>query len=278
MSFEVVVNISEGKDWHFINLLSNELKPALLDLHYDEIHNRSVVTLIEDHSLIYLKKLVDLVFSHLDISVHEGVHPRLGVLDVVPFVPLPVSKDASLEEVIQIRDEFGSYLATNYQVPVFLYGPEISLPEVRRRAFKDLEPNFGPPKPHPRWGAACVGARNVLVAYNLMTKRISLQQSNEFIKTLRNERVRCLVFDFKSHLQFSFNLIDPFVVGPLEIYEKVQGFVEVLKAELVGLIPLEVIKKIPEDLWEKLDVSVDKTIEYRISHLSKGLTINDNYN
>ena len=100
----------------------------------------------------------------MNLREHAGVHPRLGVVDVVPFVALPGSTEA---DALAARDRYGEWSADTLGVPCFRYGPERTLPDVRRGAFRALRPDDGPAEPHPSAGACAVGARPVLVAYNL---------------------------------------------------------------------------------------------------------------
>ena len=100
----------------------------------------------------------------LDLRDHAGVHPRLGVVDVVPFVPLAGS---ALADAVTARDAFAAWVVAELGVPCFLYGPERTLPEIRRRAWVELAPDVGPDEAHPSGGAICVGARRPLVAYNV---------------------------------------------------------------------------------------------------------------
>ena len=151
---------------------------ALLDVHSDPWHHRSVLTLGGDDVEAAARAVAAAAVDLLDLSDHEGAHPRLGVVDVVPFVPLPRlgggrrrGADDDLGEALAARDRFARYAADELGVPCFFYGPERSLPEVRRRAFVTEAPDAGPAVPHPSAGAMCVGARPPLVAYNCGSRR-----------------------------------------------------------------------------------------------------------
>ena len=103
------------------------------------------------------------------MRTHEGAHPRVGALDVVPWITLtgrPL-RDGRLSESVRSRNEFAAWAATELELPCFLYGPERSLPDVRREAWVTLRPDLGPPAPHRTAGAAAIGARSALVAYNV---------------------------------------------------------------------------------------------------------------
>src|ERR1700733_2319825 len=200
---ECVINISEGRDRELLARLADVVGDALLDLHTDAHHNRSVFTLAGENVLNAAEVLCGQAVLRLDLRRHEGVHPRLGVVDVVPFVPIgiPLGPDMDLTPALVARDALAEFAAAGLGLPCFLYGPERSLPEIRRGAFHDLAPDLGPAQPDPRSGAVCVGA----------------------------------------NVQVSCNLIEPWVVGPAECYDAVASLTEVKAAELVGLLPREVL-------------------------------------
>ena len=176
---ECAANISEGRDVAFLAGLAELLKPALLDVHTDPHHNRSVFTLVGTEAP---RTLTETVVRRLSLDEHEGVHPRLGVVDVVPFVPL---EGSGMAEAVAARDDFAKWATGALQLPVFLYGPERSLPEVRRRAWRDLAPNSGGPAPHPTAGAVCAGARDVLVAYNVWLTGCTLEETRAVAARVR---------------------------------------------------------------------------------------------
>ncbi|MGB9112831.1 MAG: hypothetical protein WCF24_08915, partial [Acidimicrobiales bacterium] len=143
---ECVVNISEGRDRSTIDQLRAASGECLLDVHLDASHHRSVFTLagegVEEATRAIARRAVALI----DLSRHEGVHPRLGVVDVVPFVPLGpegMRAEGDLSEAIRARDAFCEWAATELSLPCFVYGPERSLPEVRKHAFSSLDPGCG---------------------------------------------------------------------------------------------------------------------------------------
>ncbi|HZM31202.1 MAG TPA: hypothetical protein VFB77_11965, partial [Acidimicrobiales bacterium] len=144
---ECVVNVSEGARAEVVAAIATAAGADLLDVHADAHHNRSVLTLVgEDAPRAVARAAVE----RLDIRRHQGVHPRIGVVDVVPFVPLA---GATLADAVGARDRFLAWAADDLGLPGFAYGPERSLPEVRRRAFADLAPSAGPPRPHLSAGA-----------------------------------------------------------------------------------------------------------------------------
>ena len=199
----------------------------------------------------------------VDLRTHVGVHPRVGALDVVPFVPLA---GATLGDAVAARDRFAAWAGEHLAVPCFLYGPERTLPEVRRRAFVDLAPDTGPSVAHATAGATCVGARGVLVAYNLwLPPEAGVEVARSVAAAVRGPAVRALGLDVGGRAQVSANLIDPLVVGPAELYDAVAARAPVAGAELVGLVPAAVLHAVPADRWAALDLSPSRTIEGRLA-------------
>ncbi|MGH8985317.1 MAG: glutamate formimidoyltransferase, partial [Acidimicrobiia bacterium] len=163
---ECVVNVSEGRRGDVIDELAAACGRALLDVHTDADHHRSVYTLAPDAEAA-ARALTAAAAERVDLSAHEGVHPRLGAIDVVPFVALAGSER---DDAVTAARSYAGWVGDTMRVPAFLYGdadPEArSLPDVRRDAFVRREPDVGPGTPHPRLGAVAVGARPPLVAVN----------------------------------------------------------------------------------------------------------------
>lgn len=264
-----VVNISEGRDLAVVDEVASVTTSALLDLHSDPDHNRSVLTLGGSDAFDAACALARAATTRLDLRRHHGVHPRLGVLDVVPFVPIgePLGDDMDLIEAIAARDAFAGYAASELGLACFLYGPERSLPEIRRRAFVDLEPDFGPAARNDRLGAVCVGARAPLIAYNVVLRDNDFALAQTIARSLRSPWVRALAFSLGERVQVSSNLVAPWHFGPAEFYDAVAARAPVHAAELVGLLPAEVLAGIEPGRYEELDVSREQTIEFRLSRL-----------
>lgn len=256
---ECVVNISEGRDEETLDLLADAAGDDLLDLHADPFHHRSVFTLV---GLDAPRRLARTAVELLDLNRHHGVHPRLGVVDVVPFVPLG---DSSMAEALVARDEFARWAAAELGVPCFLYGPDRTLPEIRRRAWTDLAPDVGPPQPHPRAGSLCVGARGELVAYNVVLQTPDLGTARAIAAAIRGPGLRALGLAVGERVQVSMNLIDPHRLGPAAAYDLVRAHAPVAEAELVGLLTEAVLAAIPRKRWAELDVGVEQTVEWRQS-------------
>jgi glutamate formiminotransferase len=268
---ECVVNVAEGRRLEVLDSLSAAAGPSLRDRHHDVVHNRGVFTLIDEvdrlrHSV---RALSEVSLETLDLRAHEGVHPRLGVLDVVPFVALDPNR---ADEAIALRDETANWLATTFDVPVFLYGElddgtTRTLPEVRRGAFISLAPDRGPATPDPKWGATTVGARGVLVAWNLWLRGVSLEEATLVAAAIRGPAVRALAFSMGEFVQVSCNLIDPLSVGPSQVYDQVTGLLgrgAIDHAELVGLAPGALLQRENPTRWPQLGLSEATTIEARL--------------
>lgn len=266
---ECVINISEGRDQDLITRLAAAAGQALLDVHTDEHHNRSVLTLVgEDAPRAVTRAAV----AALDLGRHEGVHPRIGVVDVVPFVPLAGDDVAT---AVAARDRFATWAADELGVPTFLYGPERSLPEVRRGAFTTLRPDHGPATPHPTAGAIAVGARPLLVAYNLWLAAPDVALARRLAAAVRGPSVRALGLAVGDRAQVSLNLIEPATTGPAAVFDLVDRDARtsgnrVVGAELVGLLPEAVLRAVDEERWGQLDLAVERTIEARLAAAGLG--------
>ena len=269
---ECVVNVSEGRDDARLETLARAAGASLCDRHGDGFHNRSVFTLIAGRDQLErdVRSLIATAFELLDLTTHEGVHPRFGVVDVVPFVALEAGQ---AHVAIELRDRTARWIATTHEVPVFLYGPIDeslrTLPEVRRRAFRDLSPDYGPRHPAPRLGAVACGARPVLVAWNLWLDGVSLDEARDVAASLRRDEVRSLAFRVGERVQVSCNLIEPALVGPAVVYDQVVARLappgRIDRAELVGLAPRAVLEAVDPRRWPELDLSEERTIEGRLA-------------
>jgi len=282
---ECVINISEGRDRAVIGAVSAAGADSVLDVHSDPEHHRSVLTLggplevVEESA----RQVVAAAVSLIDLRTHAGIHPRLGAVDVVPFVPLPdpLSPTNPLRpDVLGARDRLAEWAGTELGLPCFLYGPERTLPDIRRLAFTSLPPDTGPTVPHATAGALAVGARRVLVAYNLWIAGPddrdpgdrgdhALGVARFLAAELRAPAVRALGLPVEAGAQVSINLLDPASVPLPSLYDAVAGGAEsrgcsVLRAELVGLVPALVLDQVPRHRWSELDLSPDRTIERRM--------------
>lgn len=259
MVLECVINISEGRDQNVIDGVAAAAGPDLLDVHTDPHHHRSVLTVVgEDAARAVARAAV----AGIDLRNHHGAHPRIGAVDVVPFVPLG---PATLADAVAARDRFCTWAGDELALPCFAYGPERSLPEVRRLAFAGLAPVAGPSQPHPSAGAVAVGARPVLVAYNVWLAQPDLALARRIAGEVRRPGVRTLGLAVGDRVQVSMNLVDPSRVGPAEAADAVAQRAPVAGCELVGLVPRAVLDAVTPQRWTELDLSENRTIEARLA-------------
>jgi glutamate formiminotransferase len=265
---ECVVNLSEGRDQTTIAAVAQAAGPCLLDVHSDHDHHRSVLTLAGAEELIReaVRSVAIQTVTRLDIQRHDGAHPRLGTLDVVPWVSLagwPI-QDGPIQPAVRARDDFAQWAGIELDLPCFLYGPERSLPDVRRQAWKTLRPDTGPPESHPAAGATAVGARPILIAYNLWLAEADLDTARQIVGTIRGPHVRALALAVGHNVQVSCNLIAPWTVGPSAVFDAVARRASIARCELVGLAPEAVLRAIPRRRWAELDLDPSTTIEARL--------------
>jgi glutamate formiminotransferase len=210
----------------------------------------------------------------------------MGVVDVVPFVPLvqqavdPSSSGLrldpapSLGAAVEARDRFARWAWSELSLPCFCYGPlpgrgERTLPEIRRLAFSELVPDTGECEPHPTAGACAVGAREFLVAYNLWLADGDVEVATAVARQLRGPGVRALGFDLSGVAQVSCNLVEPSVHGLVEVHDRVVQLLEgtgvrIDRCELVGLLPAAVLDAVPAQRWVELGLDPDSTVEARL--------------
>jgi glutamate formiminotransferase len=265
---ECVINVSEGRDIGVLETLGRAAGSVLLDVHSDGAHHRSVLTLAGPRAAVddAARSVARATVAAIDLTAHEGAHPRFGALDVVPWVSLagwPVANGPT-QPAIDARDRFARWAGADLGLPCFLYGPDRSLPEVRRHAWRTLAPDAGPAVPHPTAGAVAVGARPILVAYNLWLAEPDLTVARTIARALRGPYVRALALQVGDAVQVSCNLIDPWSVGPAAAFDAVASQTGVARAELVGLAPAAVLEGVPRHRWKELDLDTSTTIEARL--------------
>ena len=265
-----------------LRAIADACGPALIDVHTDADHHRSVFTLAGPgprDACEGARGLASAVAGHLSIVKHEGEHPRFGALDVVPFVALG-GTNAERVEAAQEARSFASWWADNYEVPVFLYDeadPEgRDLPHARSHGFKARNPDFGPSEPHPKLGATAVGARRVLVAINCVLVARDVVVARRIAKLMRERDgglrgVRALGFYLPDarRAQVSMNLTELDRTGVqdacLHVRELAQKLgTDVASVELVGLVPRREIDRCDDDFlaWSGLDATC--AIEARV--------------
>jgi glutamate formiminotransferase len=260
--------VSEGRDPAVLDALRAAAGELLLDLHADPDHHRAVLTLCGAASPLVdaVCEVARIAIEQIDLARHVGVHPRIGALDVVPFAPL---REGPIEEALAAR-EMALEALGGLGLPCFRFGPlpdgtSRSLPEVRRTAFATALPDAGPLVAHPTAGAVAVGAREPLVAWNLWLGGVTLRETQRLAVAVRSSAVRALGFPVRAGTQVSCNLLEPLRVTPLDVYELVAAGLpaggRIDRCELVGLVPDALLVVVPEDAWERLDLSVSRSIE-----------------
>ncbi len=290
---ECVPNISEGKDLNIINAITDEVKKfkvRLLDVESDRDHNRSVITYVgepeevEKATFALAAKAVELI----DMEKHKGEHPRIGALDVVPFVPI---SGVTMQECIAMAERLGKRIYDELKVPVYLYEeaakrPECqNLAEIRKGEYEGLKdaislpnrrPDFGEGKLHPTAGATVIGAREPLVAFNvnLGTKDIGI--AKKIAQAVRFSSggfrfVKAMGFDIKEkgYVQVSMNLTKYKGTPVFRVYEAIKTEadrygVPIIGSEVIGLIPLEALVQCA-DFYLKLDnFKFDQILEVKL--------------
>jgi glutamate formiminotransferase len=227
---------------------------ALLDVHSDAYHHRTVLTLAGTDVEPAARRVAGTAVEHIDLTAHDGVHPRFGAVDVVPFVPL---HGAPIDDAVAARDVFVEWASEVLDLPCLRYGPDgPSLPELRRMAAS--MPG------HPTAGICAVGARRLLVAYNVWLAGGDAATAQRIAAELRGPSVRALGFALGDQAQVSFNLVAPDAFGPAAAFDAVASRTAVARAELVGLVPASVLAAIPDERWAELDLDPSRTIEARL--------------
>jgi glutamate formiminotransferase len=252
--FEIVPNISEGRDAATVAAACASIESTgarLLDWRSDAVHHRSVLTIVggAEQVLAAAVALAGVALERIDLRNHRGVHPRIGSLDVLPFVPL---EDATLEEAVALAHRAGAEIWKRFGIPSFYYGaaarrPErLLLPDIRRNL--EWLPDEGELQRHPSAGAIAIGARNVLIAFNVELATTDLAAAREIALAIRERNgglrsLRALAFPRgDDRVQVSLNVTD-YLATPLHrVVELITQLaaergVEVYGCELVGCLP-----------------------------------------
>jgi glutamate formiminotransferase / 5-formyltetrahydrofolate cyclo-ligase len=290
---ECVPNISEGKDLNVITAITDEVKKfkvRLLDVESDRDHNRSVITYVgepeevEKATFALAAKAVELI----DMEKHKGEHPRIGALDVVPFVPI---SGVTMQECIAMAERVGKKIWDELKVPVYLYEeaakrPECqNLAEIRKGEYEGLKdaislpnrrPDFGEGKLHPTAGATVVGAREPLVAFNVNLGTQDINIAKKIAQAVRFSSggfrfVKAMGFDIKEkgYVQVSMNLTKYKGTPVFRVYEAIKAEadrygVPIIGSEVIGLIPLEAMVQCA-DFYLKLDnFKYDQILEVKL--------------
>ena len=277
---EAVVNISEGRDARLIDAIGSAAGTALLDIHRDPDHHRSVFTIAARDAGVTeaaTRRLTEVAFEDLDLRRHSGVHPRLGVVDVVPFVALGSTPP---ETAVAAARAFADWLSRVHRVPAFFYdlaAPDgRTLPTVRRSAFAGLMPDRGPDTPDPRLGATAVSARRPMIAVNVELATQDLQLAQRISTAVRERdgglpgvRALGMVLASRGTVQVSMNLVDLDVVSLERACVEVRRLAEaatvaVERVELVGLVPASELARSSADFLTWSGIDAHDTIEARL--------------
>jgi len=265
-------------------MIADACGASLLDVYRDADHQRSVYTLAGPgprDCIGAAQALARAVTEHLDLRAHDGVHPRLGALDVVPFVALDHGPGEMAVAADAARD-FADWVAAELGLPVFLYDQADpaarSLPDARRDAFVRRAPDRGPASTDPRLGAVAVGARLPLVAVNCWIDTTDVAVARAIAAAVRERDgglpgVRALGFALErvDATQVSMNLVDLAATGLepacTEVRRRAEAAgVRVTQVELVGLVPAAELARCRQQFLDWARLGPDVTIESRLAH------------
>lgn len=266
--FETVPNFSEGRDQSRIEEILNAFRGRdgvkLIDCESDADHNRCVVTVVGEPGPLKeaLLAAVGVAARVIDLRLHAGQHPRMGAVDVIPFIPV---KNATMEEAVSLSNDVGRAIAETHRIPVFLYEESASNParrnlaDIRKGQFEGMaeklklpewKPDFGEAVPHPSAGVVAVGARMPLVAFNVNLGTDNLEIANAIAKAVRHMSgglrfCKALGVELKARgiVQVSMNMTD-FTRTPLfRALELIRAEarrygVNIVGSEIVGMVPM----------------------------------------
>jgi glutamate formiminotransferase len=287
---ESVPNVSEGRRLDVVDRLAAAIEDGagiyLLDRTSDPSHNRSVFTMAGEHTAVAdaLERLVAAAIHEIDMDSHTGEHPRIGAVDVIPFVPLA---STTIDDCVELARAFGERIATRYDVPVFLYAaaatrPErVKLADVRRGQYEGLkheivdhgrEPDFGPAHLHASAGAVAVGARPFLIAYNINLDSRDVELAKRIARRIRESggglpKVQANGFWIEElgRAQVSMNVLD-FTTTPLwVVWETVRDVaaedgIELAESELIGLAPLASFLAVADRAGSPSEVPIERRL------------------
>lgn len=286
---ESIPNFSEGTDEKVIQKIVNDFTDSevtLVDYTYDSYYNRLVITIIGEPETVKkaLLKASDTAIKAIDMRKHKGAHPRMGAVDVVPFVPL---KNSTMEECIELSKEFGKELSERHGLPVFLYDESAASIErrdidyLRKGEFEGLEnhmkevkPDFGPGKPHITAGATITGAREIMVGLNVNLGTSDVKIAKKIAKAIHAKSgglayVKAMACEFDGMTQIGMSNINykktP-VYRQLELIkmEAARYGVQVVSSEFCGLIPLDALIDVCKYYLKVEDLDQEKIIEMNL--------------
>lgn len=291
---ECVPNFSEGRDLEKIEKIVESFRGKegvkLLDYSNDQDHNRCVVTVVGEREPLKaavieaIGKAVELI----DLTKHEGQHPRMGAVDVVPFIPI---RNSTMEDCIALSKEVGEEVAKLYNLPVFLYEKSASAPHrenlaaIRKGEFEGMEekihepqwhPDFGPEQRHPTAGTVAIGARMPLVAFNINLNTNRLDIATAIGKRIRHMNggfrfVKAMGVDLADRgiVQVSINMTDYTRTALYRVFETVKfeaarWGVTIAGSEIIGLVPMAALIDTAEYYLGIEDFSMAQVLESRI--------------
>ena len=295
---ECVPNVSEGRRTEVVDALVQAIRrvPAvrLLDHSSDSAHNRSVITMAGESAP--LKEAVLVLFegavAAIDLRTRSGEHPRLGAVDVVPFIPIEA---VTMDECVTLARDTGAEVARRFQVPVYLYEEASTHPtrknleDIRRGEFEglaakmsspDWAPDYGPRAPHPSAGASVIGARMPLIAYNINLATNRLEVAKKIAAAIRHSsgglryvKAMGVTLEDRGIVQVSMNLTDYertpiFLVFEAVVREAERYGVDVLESEIIGLVPAAALVGASEYFLQLCSVRQDQILETRLRQTS----------
>lgn len=291
---ECVPNFSEGRGLGKIEKIIEPFRARqgvkLLDYSNDEDHNRLVVTVVGEPEALKaaLLEAVGQAVALIDLNLHSGQHPRMGAVDVIPFIPI---KGCTMDEAIALSKEVGEQIATLYQVPVFLYEKSATAPHrenlaaVRKGEFEGMaekikltewQPDFGPAERHPTAGTVAVGARMPLVAYNVNLGTADLNIASDIARKIRFiggglRYCKAMGVELKERgiVQVSINMTDYTRTALYRAFELVKiearrYGVPVVGSEIIGLVPMEALIDTASFYLGLENFSMNQVLEARI--------------
>src|SRR5215510_5556133 len=295
---ESVPNFSEGRNKAVVDAIVEAMKMPgvyLLDREMDADHNRSVITLLGDRESIAEAVIrgVGRAADLIDLTHHQGTHPRIGATDVVPFIPI---EGVTIEDCVAIARQVGAEIWKRHHIPVYLYESAATVPErqnledIRRGQFEGLreevtrnparKPDFGDPKLHPTAGATVVGARKALIAYNVFLNTSDVAVARKIAKAIRFSSgglryVKAAGFEVRGLAQVSMNLTDFEQTPVARVFEFVKREaarygVLPLSSEIVGLIPKKALEQAAEWFLQIENFDSSMILENRLAAVTGG--------
>jgi glutamate formiminotransferase len=291
---ESIPNVSEGRRPEVVDALVAALSGTpgvrLLDRSSDASHNRSVLTLVGDAPSLKAATLalVEAAVNAIDLRTHKGEHPRLGAVDVVPFVPI---EGVTMADCVALAKEVGAEVASRFGVPVYLYEEASDNPlrrnleDIRRGEFEGLRakmassgwtPDFGPAAPHPSAGATVIGARMPLIAYNINLATDRLDVARKIAAAIRYSsgglryvKAMGVKLEDRNLAQVSINLTNYEKTPMFRVFEMVRREAErygvnVLESEIIGLVPSAALVAAAEFHLQLERFSPEQVLENRL--------------